>query len=297
MTTLAGRAPYDWPALLAFLAARATPRVESVDDGRYRRALASGPHAGVVAVSRTSDGAPDGAFAVALSPSLAPARAALLPRVRRLLDLDADPVAIGAHLAADPALAPLVARRPGLRVPGALDGFDLAVRAVLGQQVSVRGATTFAGRLAALLGEPLGSGAGAGAPPVDTLAVAPERLADAGTERVAAIGLPRARAAALVALARAVASGALRELRDPRPDDDPADVARRIAELPGLGPWTAEYVVMRALGHGDAFPHGDLALRRAMGGISAAALRDAAERWRPWRAYAAMHLWASLGDR
>jgi AraC family transcriptional regulator, regulatory protein of adaptative response / DNA-3-methyladenine glycosylase II len=285
------RPPYDWDALLAFLAARATPGVESAADGRYRRTVRVGGHVGTVTVAP----ARGDALAVGTSPSLRPALGALLPRLRRLLDLDADPAAIGAHLATDPTLAPLVRRRPGLRVPGTLDGFDLAVRAILGQQVSVRGATTLAGRLAARFGDPVPLAPGDDASPLATLAVTAERLADAGIDGVAGIGLPRARAAALVALARAVADGALPELDDPRPDMS-ADVARRLAELPGIGPWTAEYVAMRALRDPDAFPDGDLALRRALGDPPPAALRRASDRWRPWRAYAAMHLWASLGE-
>jgi AraC family transcriptional regulator of adaptative response / DNA-3-methyladenine glycosylase II len=295
VVTLVCRPPYDWPALLAFLAARATPGVEVVDGDRYRRTVRVAGHVGVVSVGPAPRGARTARHALAVepSPSLRPALGPLLARLRRLLDVDADPGAVGAHLAADPALAPLVRRRPGLRVPGAVDGFELAVRAVLGQQVSVRGATTLAGRLAALVGEP------SGGPLLGTLtrlAPTPERLADAGVDRVAAVGVPRARAAALVALARAVADGALPELTAAAPAPDHAEAVRRLVALPGIGAWTAEYVAMRALRCPDAFPHGDLALRKATGGVSAAALRRAAERWRPWRAYAAMHLWASLGD-
>jgi AraC family transcriptional regulator of adaptative response / DNA-3-methyladenine glycosylase II len=289
--TLAYRAPLAWEPILAYLAGRATPGVELVGgDGRYRRTVRLHGHRGHVAVGR---GPRDGALRVDVSAGLVPVLVPLLARLRRLFDLDADPAAVAAHLSADPALAPLVARRPGLRVPGAIDGFELALRAVLGQQVSVRGATTLAGRLAALVGEPL-----ADAPaPLSHLPVSAERLAEAGVARVAAIGLTRKRAECVVALARAVASGELPELAGDAPPGDPSGFVERFTALPGIGPWTAQYVVMRGLGWPDAFPDGDLALRKAMGGPSPARMRAAAERWRPWRSYAAQYLWASLGDR
>jgi AraC family transcriptional regulator of adaptative response / DNA-3-methyladenine glycosylase II len=224
----------------------------------------------------------------------------LIARLRSLLDLDADPSAIAAHLSGDPTLGALVARRPGLRVPGAVDGFELALRTVLGQQVSVRGATTLAGRLARLVAEPLPAAATArtGTPqvPLTHLPVTAERLADADPALVAGIGLPRMRATCIVALARAVAAGELPMLSGDVPVGDPAMHMRRLMEVPGIGTWTATYIAMRALRWPDAFPEGDLALRNAMGGLSPARLRTVAERWRPWRAYAAQHLWASLGD-
>jgi AraC family transcriptional regulator of adaptative response / DNA-3-methyladenine glycosylase II len=188
-----------------------------------------------------------------------------------------------------------------LRVPGAVDGFELALRAVLGQQVSVRGATTLAGRLARLAGEPLDAAARAAGAPAALTHHAPDaaRVAGLGAARVAAIGLPAARAAAVVALARAVADGELPELAgaaDGVGAAGAAAFARRFTGVPGVGPWTAAYVAMRALRWPDAFPDGDLALRRAAGGLTPARLRRAAERWRPWRAYAAVHLWTALGD-
>jgi AraC family transcriptional regulator of adaptative response / DNA-3-methyladenine glycosylase II len=314
---LAYRPPYHWPAVRDYLAARATPGVEAVcaaamapnsrpgaaADGtsRYWRAVRLGAHRGVVAVG---PGARPGTLSVDLSPGLLPAVVPLLAALRRLLDLDAEPASVDAHLGADRLLAAHVARRPGLRVPGAVDGFELALRAVLGQQVSVRGATTLAGRLVRLVGEPLDAEArAAGAPaglthhPVDAA-----RLADAGAALVARVGLPRARAEAVVALARAAADGQLPELTGGTLGGasgaaaGPAAFVRRFTALPGVGPWTASYVAMRALRWPDAFPDGDLALRRAAGGLTPARLRRASERWRPWRAYAAMHLWAGLGD-
>jgi AraC family transcriptional regulator of adaptative response / DNA-3-methyladenine glycosylase II len=280
----------DWGSLLGYLAARATPGIESVGaGGRYWRSIRLRGHYGYVAVGQAAAG---DLLQVELSAMLLPVLPSLLARLRRLFDLDADPCAVTAHLSRDPVLQPLVARRPGLRVPGAADGFELALRAVLGQQVTVRGATTLAGRLARLLAEPL-----SGAPPgITHLPVSAERLADASLASVTGIGLPGARAGCVLALARAAAAGELPELGSDGPPEDPTAFVLRFRSLPGVGPWTAEYVVMRALGWPDAFPEGDIALRKAMGGLTPARLRAAAEAWRPWRAYAAQHLWAGLAD-
>jgi AraC family transcriptional regulator, regulatory protein of adaptative response / DNA-3-methyladenine glycosylase II len=283
--------PYDWPAMLAHLAARATPGVEAVtDDGVYQRTLRIGDHHGHVVVrSSTAHGAH--ALRIELPASLLPALAPLIARLRRLFDLDTDPCAVAAHLRGDAMLAPLVERRPGLRVAGAADPFELALRAVLGQQVTVRGATTLAGRVARLVAEPALATSPHG---LTHLPVSAERLADVSSESLTEIGLTRARAECVVMLARAVSDGTLPELAGDGACADPAEFIRRFVALPGIGPWTAEYVAMRALRWPDAFPAGDLGLRKAMGGISAARLRAAAEPWRPWRAYAAQHLWASL---
>jgi AraC family transcriptional regulator of adaptative response / DNA-3-methyladenine glycosylase II len=173
-----------------------------------------------------------------------------------------------------------------------MDGFELALRAVLGQQVSVRGASTLAGRLAALLGEPLAPEAVGSSDGLVRLPVTADRLAEAGAAQVVGIGLPRSRARTVIGLARAVSAGRL----DLTPG---ADIERTRAELrgiPGVGEWTADYVLMRALRWPDAFPAGDLGLRKAAGGITAAELRRRAEAWRPWRSYAAAHLWQSLAD-
>ncbi len=288
--SLAYRPPLDLGSLLGYLAARATPGIEAVDaDGRYCRSIRLHGHLGYVAVGPAAVG---DVLRVELSAALLPVVVPLQARLRRLFDLDADPRSIAEHLGGDSVLGPLVVRRQGLRVPGAADGFELALRAVLGQQVTVRGASTLAGRLARLLAEPL-----PGAPPaLAYLPISAERLAGASLASVTGIGLPRARAECVLALARAVAGGELSELVSDGPAEDPAAFGRRLRDLPGVGAWTAEYVVTRALRWPDAFPEGDIALRKAMGGISSARLRAAAESWRPWRAYAGQQLWASLGD-
>ncbi len=272
---LAHTEPYQWASLLAFLGNRAIPGVEEVVDGEYRRAVAVDGALGSVAVRA----APGGGHLVAtIRISRVAALPAVVGRLRRLLDLDADAQAIDDHLSRDPALAPLVAARPGLRVPGGWDPFELAVRAVLGQQVSVAAARTFAGRIAARYGDR--------APGGGLVFPGPGRLAGARLDR---LGVTRARAAAVRSLARAVAAEP--SFLEGRGDLE-ATVAR-LADLPGIGRWTAHYVAMRALREPDAFPESDLGLLRALGHPSPAALARRAEAWRPWRAYAAMHLWTA----
>lgn len=278
---LAYRPPLDWPALTAFLAARATPGVEVVTDGEYRRTVRAGDDVGTVTLR------PRPATSVAELRVDLPQLHGLpqiVARARRLFDLDADPTRIGRELARSPVLAPRVRRRPGLRIPGAWDGFEVAVRAILGQQVTVRGATTLAGRLAARYGAPCETAD----PALTRLFPTPAALADADLE---SIGLTRARAGALRGLAVAVVARQV--------DLDGAggsDLLRaQLVALPGVGPWTAEYVAMRACAETDAFPGGDLVLRRALdtgdGAPNERALTAVAEAWRPWRAYAAMYLW------
>jgi AraC family transcriptional regulator, regulatory protein of adaptative response / DNA-3-methyladenine glycosylase II len=289
---LAFRPPYDWPALLAFLAARAIPGVEAVAGERYLRTFAIGASRGVVEVARVPGA--DRLRAEVRSSDVTEL-AALVPRLFRVLDLGADPVTIGEHLSQDPLLAPLVAARPGLRVPGAWEGFELAVRAILGQQVTVGAATGLAGRLVAAYGEPLGTaetgGVGHG---LRFVFPQPARLADAD---LASLGMPRARAAAISSLAAAVAADA--RFFDPARGLDAA--VERLRALPGIGEWTAQYIAMRVLREPDAFPAGDVGLQRATAGTATqrptpAALLARAEAWRPWRAYAALHLWTSLAS-
>lgn len=279
------RAPYDHAALLGFLAERAIPGVEQVEGGVYRRAAAWAGGTGIIEVAPAAEG---DALVLSVEPP-GGALVAVVARVKRLFDLDSDPAPVAEHLGRDPLLGPLVRQRPGLRVPGAWDPFELAVRAFLGQQVSVRAARTLAGRLAARWGTPL---------PVarpGLTHVFPGAAALAAAD-LSGVGLTGARARALSAFAGAVASGAVALHGGPDLDE----TVRRLAELPGVGPWTAQYVAMRALGEPDAFPDGDLGLRKALSDgpdpASAAALRRRAEAWRPWRAYAALHLWTSLGD-
>jgi AraC family transcriptional regulator of adaptative response / DNA-3-methyladenine glycosylase II len=279
------RAPFDGSALLGWLAARAVPRVEEVEGDVYRRSLRMPGGPGVVELAMGADFV---RCRLWLEDERDVASAEQL--CRRLLDLDADPVVVDEHLGADPLIGGLVRGAPGLRVPGSIDGAELAVRAVLGQQISVAAARTGAGRLVAEHGVALPRPRGAVTalfPPADVLAaVDPARLP-----------MPRARAAALVGLCRALADGTLRLDRD----GDRAEARRRLLALPGIGPWTAGYVAMRALGDPDVFLAEDLgvrhALRRLGGPDDPRAARALAAAWAPWRSYASQHLWQAPASR
>src|SRR5579872_2317163 len=278
--TLAYRPPYAWREMLRFLAGRATLGVERVGDGEYSRTVAIDGRCGWLSVGPIEG---RNALAVELSTSLVGSLPAILVRLRNLFDLSARPDVIESHLAADAALAPSIRGAPGLRVPGTFDGFELAVRAILGQRVSVAAATTLSGRLASVFGEAIVT------PFVDLnrLAPAPARLAAAGIGAMTKLGIAAPRASCIRDLARAVAHGEI----SLEAGAEPETVIARLVTLRGIGDWTAHYIALRALRWPDAFPAGDLGLLRRAGAKSTAALRRAAEAWRPWRAYAAMHLW------
>jgi AraC family transcriptional regulator of adaptative response / DNA-3-methyladenine glycosylase II len=220
------------------------------------------------------------ALRVELAAALAPVTLPVLSRVKQLFDLSADPEAIAERL------GELAANRPGLRVPGAFDGFEMAVRAILGQQVSVKAATTLAGRFAAAFGQTIET------PWADLTYLAPtaERIARAEPSQIIAIGVIESRARAILALARAVVEGAVS--LEPRGDVEATMI--RLKELPGIGEWTAQYIAMRALAWPDAFPHTDLGIYKALNETNPRRVLEIAEAWRPWRAYAVMHLWKSL---
>lgn len=278
--SLTYRPPLAWSALLRFLAARVTAGVDCVSDGAYLRTLSLGSRRGWV---RARPVAGKHLLKVDISTALAPVLPEVLARLRWLFDLDARPEVIAGHLGRDPRLASSLEEIPGPRVPGCTDGFELAVRAILGQRISVAAASTLAGRLAAAFGEPIETLD----PRLNRLSPQPERLAAADADEIARLGVARPRAQAVVALARAVAAGEL--VLEPSPDPEAA--IARLKQLPGIGDWTAHYIAMRALRWPDAFPAGDLGLLRASGLKSPAELSKLAQSWRPWRAYAAMLLW------
>lgn len=281
--TLAYRPPLAWDELLAFLAGRATPGVERVSSGTWSRLVRFGMHTGVVRVRRPPEAARAGPHVLLeLDASLAPVLMEVRERVKHVFDLVAEPDAIIAHLTRS-GLGPIAPRHRGLRVPGAWDGFELAVRAILGQQVSVAGATTLMGRLVATFGERLETAHDG----FTHLAPDAERLAVAGIDAIRRIGLPRARAETLHHVSQLTAEGTLSFA----PDADAGQFVRRLLDVRGIGPWTAEYIAMRGLHWPDAFPAADLVLRRNAGGLTAAQLTRQAEAWRPWRSYAAMQLW------
>lgn len=274
------RPPLDWPKMIAFLQPRAIPGIEVAEHDRYRRTIEIDGEPAVLELRIVRE-APYLTLRVRAPRTMQ--LPALVERARRVFDLNADPVAIGEQLGADALLGPMLRTRPGLRVPGAWDPFEVAVRAVLGQQISVRAATTLAGRLVQAHGTPAEQLA---EPGLTRLFPRPEVLAEAD---LGAIGMTGQQARAITALADAVAAGKLTFDLASGLDEFVA----RLCDLPGIGPWTAQYVAMR-LGEPDAFPAGDLGLRRAAG-VTQAALASKADAWRPWRAYAAMYLWTSNG--
>ena len=277
------RPPYDFAAMLDFLRGRALPGVEVVDAASYARVIGPLETPGWLRVSAW----PGDEHALKLElHGAAPTRLLeIVNRLRRMFDLDADPQAIAAALSSDARLRPLLKRRPGLRLPSGWDGFEIAVRAIIGQQVSVAAARTVAARLAQRFGQALSAPF---APGLEHLFPTPEALADAD---LAAIGLTRARAETIRTMARALLDGRV-DFKSERTLDD---FAARWVALPGIGPWTAQYIAMRALGHPDAFPAEDLVLQRALPNdgsrMTAKVLSKHAETWRPWRAYAVIHLW------
>jgi len=266
------RPPIAWPALLGYLSARAIRGVECVEESRYRRTAEVDGHRGWLSIGLAADGC---ALETEISRSLAPAIGATIARIKDLFDLAAVPALIDAHLRRDPRLAPLVRCTPGMRVPGAFDGFETAMRVIVGQCVSLRASSTVATRIATAFGEPIATPFAG----LDRLTPTAARLAASDHGALAALGLAGTRARALLGLAREVADGRL-------VPGVVADLARAVCSLealPGIGPWTAQLIAMRVFRWPDAFPAGDLILRRAV----------RAEAWRPWRAYAAQHLWYS----
>ncbi len=269
------RRPWDGPAIFEFLRRRAIPGVESVSESGYRRTVALGRHQGELRVELPSDG-----HGVEIECTLPEDHAdEVTARVKRIFDLEADAASICSVLGEDPFLAAVVGESPGARVPGCWGGFELMVRAVVGQQITVAGAATLLGRIALEHG---GESAGG------RLFPRAESLAENDLD---GLGLTRARADTLRLVAREVASGTL----VPEPGSDPEEFCARFTDLRGIGDWTAQYVAMRALRAPDAFPAGDLVLRQvaAEGGElpTASRLARRSQAWRPWRAYAAIYLW------
>jgi AraC family transcriptional regulator of adaptative response / DNA-3-methyladenine glycosylase II len=282
---LSYRPPMQWDAMLRFLEARTLPGVESVAGRSYLRTAAIRECRGWLCV-QPAVGQPT--LQVEVSSTLVPVLAIVLACLKNLFDLSCRPDLIEAHLKQDSRIGPMVRRFPGLRVPGAFSNFELAVRAILGQQVSVQAATTLAGRLAAAFGESIET------PYIVLSHLTPSAEAIARAERTAltAIGLTTARAQCIRGLARAVADRRI----NLNTATDPQRSIRQLMALPGIGSWTAEYIAMRALRWPDAFPATDLGLRKALGGAAQWQVQEMSIAWRPWRAYAVMHLWNSLNQ-
>jgi AraC family transcriptional regulator of adaptative response / DNA-3-methyladenine glycosylase II len=280
---LSYRPPYDWDGIISFLGPRTIAGVEEVSPAYYRRIIriAHGGkwHSGWIEVAPEQQ---RNALRVHVSATLAKVVPAVLAKVKHLFDLSCHPAEVSE------ALGELASEQPGLRVPGAADGFEVAVRAVLGQQVSVAAARTLAGRFAAAFGISIPS-------PFEALKHAfpnAQHIAAQSTDQIAAIGLPATRARTILDLAKAVDAGTLRLT----PGVDAAEAIGTLKSLPGIGEWTAQYIAMRALAWPDAFPHTDLVVMKTLGEKSSKNLLAAGEKWRPWRAYAVMHLWASAAQ-
>jgi AraC family transcriptional regulator of adaptative response / DNA-3-methyladenine glycosylase II len=270
------RPPYDWAGMLAFLEARATPGIESVKSGHYSRSISVDGTVGSVDVSLDAE---HNSLRVHIRFGDPRALFFIIDRIRTMFDLNADWNDIAQVLRSDPSLSGLIDSAPGLRVPGCWDGFELAIRAILGQQITVRGATTLAGRLVKSFGRPL-----AGTTELTHLFPTAEILADAD---LSAVGLTKSRSATIRALARTVCDGQISFQRIADFDT----LLDRLVQIPGIGRWTAQYVAMRALGDPDAFLAGDVALLSALKLTNTSEFERRSEAWRPWRSYATMYLW------
>jgi AraC family transcriptional regulator of adaptative response / DNA-3-methyladenine glycosylase II len=279
---LAYRPPYDWPGILEFLKARELKGVEFVTADSYARTVHVDKHKGWLRVSRSEK---KNTLNLEFFNELTPVLPALLSRVRDLFDLNARPDVINKHLRRDPTLKPLIHDRPGTRVPGAFNGFELGLRAIIGQQVSVKAATTIACRLVEAFSEPVATPF----PELKYLTPSPAKIAKASVDRLAKLGIVGARCRSIIALAQAHVSGALS--LDSGVHHDPNATIERLAELPGIGPWTAHYIAMRALRWPDAFPKEDIAVLNNLGGITAKQAEEISQAWKPWRSYAVLHLW------
>ena len=279
---LAYRPPYDWAGMLAFLGARALTGIEHVTATTYARTVQIGKARGWVAVRQSRK---KHALEVEFPHALTPVLPSLLRRLRAQFDLNARPDVIAAHLGKDRRLTLAVRANPGLRVPGAFNGFEMGMRAILGQQVTVKAATTIACRFVETFGEPIVTPF----PELNRLTPSPARVANASVDAIARHGIVAARCRSLIALAEAQASDAL--CLDNGVHGDPDASIQRLAALPGIGQWTAHYIAMRALRWPDAFPKEDIAVRKRLGGVSAREADALSQAWRPWRSYAVMHLW------
>jgi AraC family transcriptional regulator, regulatory protein of adaptative response / DNA-3-methyladenine glycosylase II len=282
------RPPYDWSSMLRFLADRAIPELEAVTAQSYERVIESGGKVGSIQVSHVPE---EAALRVIVQFPQLDALPTLIARTRRLFDLGAEPLAIAAALQSDPTLGALVRARPGLRVPGAWDGFEIAIRAVLGQQISLKEATRLAGRLVSMLGEPVAEAVGQ--PGLARAFPRPERLTAAA---LAGFGVPRSRIECLAAVAAAT-------LAHPdlfEPCRDLAAIVARLRQIVGIGEWTAQYIAMRGLGESDAFLASDVGVQRSLAvegrRPDVAEVLARAESWRPWRAYAVLHLWMGVAQ-
>ncbi len=280
---LSYRPPYDWAGILKFLEARCLKGVECISADSYARTVRLGTHTGWVKVAQLPG---KNALAVTFAQSLLPVLQLLLSRLRSLFDLDARPDLISGHLSQDILLRAAVLRNPGLRVPGAFDAFELVVRAILGQQITVKAATTLAGRYAEAFGQKIKT-------PLESLThltPVPELIAKAGSSKIAALGVIATRASSIHAVAEAFVHDQLKLEAGAHPEA----LINQLTSISGIGKWTAHYIAMRALRWPDAFPKEDIIIRNNLGDATAAEADTLSQAWRPWRSYAVMHIWNNM---
>ncbi len=273
------RPPFDWQAMTAFLALRAVTGVEKMADGLYMRTAQLGKVRGIVVVG---EGAKPNTLTARLSPALLPVLVPVLSRLKKLFDLAADPVQIAKQLGS------LAVKNPGLRVPGAFEAFEIAVRAILGQQITVKAATTLASRFSERFGEKFATEMAG----LSHLTPTAERVAQATVADIAKLGIISKRAESILALARGIVRGEI----SLEPQVDVAAQIKALTALPGIGEWTAQYIAMRCFSWPDAFPHTDLVVMKAMKEKDPRKVLSQAEAWRPWRSYAVIHLWKNFSE-
>jgi AraC family transcriptional regulator of adaptative response / DNA-3-methyladenine glycosylase II len=276
------RPPYDWPGILAFLKARELKGVELVTDDFYARTVHLDGRKGWIKVTQAKN---KNALMLEFTHTLSPVLPGLLSRVRDLFDVNARPDIINTHLRRDKILSPLIKANPGTRVPGAFNGFEMGLRAILGQQVTVKAATTIACRLVETFCEPIVTPY----EELNYLTPSPAKIAKASVNDLAKHGIVGSRCKSILTLAQAHVSGDLS--LDSGAHHNPSATIERLAQLPGIGPWTAHYIAMRALRWPDAFPKEDIAVLNNLGGVSAKQAEQISQAWRPWRSYAVLHMW------
>ncbi|EQA43217.1 metal-binding domain of Ada [Leptospira broomii serovar Hurstbridge str. 5399] len=277
---LSFRPPFDWNSIIGFLGQRILAGVEEIQDEKYLRTVSIDGVTGIISVSPVNG---KNLLRARISSSLLPALIPILSSLRRLFDLNAEPISIAHHL------GKLSAKNPGLRVPGSFDPFEVGIRAILGQQISVKAATTIAARFVRIFGLTIETGITG----LTYLTPTPERVANSNVKRIATLGLPAKRAETILAFSKAVAEKKL----NLKPDTNFEKQIEELTSLPGIGDWTAQYIAMRVFGWPDSFPHTDLGIYKALGVNNPSNVLKIAENWRPWRSYATMHLWKSLEEK
>lgn len=276
--------PYDWTGTLEFLKNRSIQDVEVVTSDSYARSVRIGPHTGEIKVTHLPA---THSLQIGFSNTLEKVLPELTRRVINLFDLEAEPEKINAHLGNHTTLADSIIRNPGLRVPGAFDGFEMAVRSILGQQITVKAATTLSSRFASAFGESINDSLD---PTLSRITPQPGTIAALDEGDIARLGIISARARSIIHIARVFSTGQVKL----EPGMDPEETIAGLIKLPGIGPWTAQYLVMRGLNYRDAFPKEDIALQKAMGRITAKQADLLSQPWRPYRSYAVLHLWRTL---